>query len=247
MEEDLIHRAQILIEALPFIRRFRGKTVVIKYGGHAMLTDELRESFAQDVVLLDLVGINPIIVHGGGPQITELIEKLGLKSRFVRGMRVTDSATMEAAEMVLQRHQQGDRRADLAPGRPRGRTVGQRRRPDRVAQDADGGQGRQRAALARRYRPGRRSGADQSGSAAHAGGRQLHPGDRADRIRPRRPYLQHQRRRRRGRNRRRAQGGKADPADRRRRREGPRGQAAVHARRRRSQAPDRARRHITRA
>ncbi len=103
MEEDLIHRAQILIEALPFIRRFRGTTVVIKYGGHAMLTDELRESFAQDVVLLDLVGINPIIVHGGGPQITELIEKLGLKSRFVRGMRVTDSATMEAAEMVLAR------------------------------------------------------------------------------------------------------------------------------------------------
>jgi acetylglutamate kinase len=98
---DLIERAEILIEALPFIRRFQGKTFVIKYGGHAMQSEELRSSFAQDVVLLDLVGINPIIVHGGGPQITELIGKLGLKSRFVRGMRVTDPETMEAAEMVL--------------------------------------------------------------------------------------------------------------------------------------------------
>lgn len=98
---DLIERAEILIEALPFIRRFQGKTFVIKYGGHAMQSEELRSSFAQDVVLLDLVGINPVIVHGGGPQITELIGKLGLKSRFVRGMRVTDPETMEAAEMVL--------------------------------------------------------------------------------------------------------------------------------------------------
>jgi acetylglutamate kinase len=99
--QDIFQRAEVLIEALPFIRRFRGKTVVIKYGGHAMQTDELRQGFAQDVVLLDLVGINPVVVHGGGPQITELIGKLGLKSRFVRGMRVTDSATMDAAEMVL--------------------------------------------------------------------------------------------------------------------------------------------------
>ncbi|MGH7865608.1 MAG: acetylglutamate kinase [Candidatus Binataceae bacterium] len=98
---DLVERAEVLIEALPFIRRFQGKTFVIKYGGHAMQSEELRSSFAQDIVLLDLVGINPIIVHGGGPQITELIGKLGLKSRFVRGMRVTDPETMEAAEMVL--------------------------------------------------------------------------------------------------------------------------------------------------
>ena len=103
MKETVHNRAAVLIEALPYIRRFRGKTFVIKCGGHAMQTEELRESFAQEVVLLDLVGINPIIVHGGGPQITELIGKLGLKSRFVRGMRVTDPATMEAAEMVLQR------------------------------------------------------------------------------------------------------------------------------------------------
>jgi acetylglutamate kinase len=100
---ELIERAEVLIEALPFIRRFQGKTFVIKYGGHAMQSEELRASFAQDVVLLDLVGINPIIVHGGGPQITELIGKLGLKSRFVRGMRVTDPETMQAAEMVLKR------------------------------------------------------------------------------------------------------------------------------------------------
>ncbi len=101
--KDLIQRAEVLIEALPYIRRFRGKTFVIKYGGHAMQSEELRASFAEDVVLLDLVGINPVIVHGGGPQISELIDQLGLKSRFVRGMRVTDEATMEAAEMVLQR------------------------------------------------------------------------------------------------------------------------------------------------
>ena len=101
--KDLLARAQILAEALPYIQRFRGKTFVIKYGGHAMLTPELRASFAQDIVLLESVGIKAVVVHGGGPQITELIEKLGLKSSFVRGMRVTDEATMDAAEMVLQK------------------------------------------------------------------------------------------------------------------------------------------------
>ena len=99
----MIARTQVLIEALPYIKRFRGKTFVVKYGGHAMLTPELRSAFCHDIVLLDSVGIKPVVVHGGGPQITELIAKLGLKSRFVRGMRVTDEATMEAAEMVLQR------------------------------------------------------------------------------------------------------------------------------------------------
>ena len=99
----MIARTLVLVEALPYIKRFRGKTFVVKYGGHAMLTPELRSAFCQDIVLLDSVGINPVVVHGGGPQITELITKLGLKSSFVRGMRVTDEATMEAAEMVLQR------------------------------------------------------------------------------------------------------------------------------------------------
>jgi acetylglutamate kinase len=101
--DDLIERTQVLVEALPYIKRFHGKTFVVKYGGHAMLTPDLRRAFCQDIVLLDSVGIKPVVVHGGGPQITELITKLGLESRFVRGMRVTDAATMEAAEMVLQR------------------------------------------------------------------------------------------------------------------------------------------------
>lgn len=99
----MIARTQVLVEALPYIKRFHGKTFVVKYGGHAMLTPEFRSAFCQDIVLLDSVGIKPVVVHGGGPQITELISKLGLKARFVRGMRVTDEATMEAAEMVLQR------------------------------------------------------------------------------------------------------------------------------------------------
>lgn len=101
--QDLIDKAHVLIEALPYIQRFRGKTFVIKYGGHAMLTPELRAGFAEDVILLQAVGVNVVVAHGGGPQITELIGKLGLKSNFVRGMRVTDAATMDAAEMVLQK------------------------------------------------------------------------------------------------------------------------------------------------
>jgi acetylglutamate kinase len=101
--DDLIARTQVLVEALPYIKRFHGKTFVVKYGGHAMLTPELRSAFCQDIVLLDSVGMKPVVLHGGGPQITELINKLGLESRFVRGLRVTDEATMEAAEMVLQR------------------------------------------------------------------------------------------------------------------------------------------------
>lgn len=101
--QDQFERAQVLAEALPYIQRFRGATFVIKYGGHAMLDAQLRESFAQDVVLLNAVGIKPIVVHGGGPQINQLIERLGLKSSFVRGMRVTDEPTMEAVEMVLQK------------------------------------------------------------------------------------------------------------------------------------------------
>ena len=101
--QDPITSASVLVEALPYIQRFRGKTFVIKYGGHAMEASDLRESFAQDIVLLQAVGIHPIVVHGGGPQINNLINRLGLKSSFVRGMRVTDASTMEAVEMVLQR------------------------------------------------------------------------------------------------------------------------------------------------
>jgi len=93
--------AHVLTEALPYIRRFQGKTVVIKYGGNAMVDEELKSGFARDVVLMKLVGINPVIVHGGGPQIGKLLAKLGKESRFIDGMRVTDSETMDVVEMVL--------------------------------------------------------------------------------------------------------------------------------------------------
>jgi acetylglutamate kinase len=96
-----IAKAQVLLDALPYIRRFAGTTMVIKYGGHAMIDDELKESFAQDIVLLKFVGINPVIVHGGGPQIGQLLRQLGIESQFVRGMRVTDQQTMDVVEMVL--------------------------------------------------------------------------------------------------------------------------------------------------
>ncbi len=94
-------RARILTEALPYIQRFRGKTVVIKYGGNAMVAEDLKQSFARDVVLMKLVGINPVVVHGGGPQIGQLLERIGKKSEFVQGMRVTDRETMDVVEMVL--------------------------------------------------------------------------------------------------------------------------------------------------
>ncbi|MHB1098758.1 MAG: acetylglutamate kinase [Burkholderiales bacterium] len=94
-------KAQILSEALPYIRRFHGKTVVIKYGGNAMTEEALKEGFARDVVLLKLVGINPVVVHGGGPHINALLAKVGKQSEFIQGMRVTDQETMDVVEMVL--------------------------------------------------------------------------------------------------------------------------------------------------
>ena len=94
-------KAKILAEALPYIQRFHGKTVVVKYGGNAMTDETLRQSFARDVVLLKLVGINPVIVHGGGPQIDDQLRKVGKKGEFVQGMRVTDAETMDVVEMVL--------------------------------------------------------------------------------------------------------------------------------------------------
>lgn len=97
-------KASILAEALPYIRRFAGCTLVIKYGGNAMIEDALKESFAKDIVLLKLVGINPVIVHGGGPQINEMLEKVGKKGEFIQGMRVTDHETMDVVEMVLGGH-----------------------------------------------------------------------------------------------------------------------------------------------
>ena len=95
------HVAHVLTEALPYIRRFRGATVVIKYGGNAMTDAALKSGFARDIALMKLVGFNPVVVHGGGPQIGELLTRLGKKTRFVRGMRVTDNETMDVVEMVL--------------------------------------------------------------------------------------------------------------------------------------------------
>ncbi len=93
--------AHVLTESLPYIRRFAGKTFVIKYGGHAMENEHLKNSFARDIVLMKRVGFNPVVVHGGGPQISELLKRIGKESRFVDGMRVTDSETMDVVEMVL--------------------------------------------------------------------------------------------------------------------------------------------------
>lgn len=94
-------KAEILAEALPYIRSYHGKTIVIKYGGNAMVEERLKESFARDVILLKLVGMNPVVVHGGGPQIDEALKKIGKTGTFIQGMRVTDEETMEVVEWVL--------------------------------------------------------------------------------------------------------------------------------------------------
>jgi acetylglutamate kinase len=99
--ENFIGKAEVLMEALPYIRRFYGKTFVVKYGGNTMIDEDLKASFAQDVVLLKYVGINPVVVHGGGPQINEMLKRMGTPTQFVRGMRVTDQETMDIVEMVL--------------------------------------------------------------------------------------------------------------------------------------------------
>jgi acetylglutamate kinase len=93
--------ADILIEALPYIRRFYGETIVIKYGGHAMVDDSLKEDFARDITLLKFIGLHPVVVHGGGPQVGSVLDKMGITSHFVDGMRVTDEPTMDVVEMVL--------------------------------------------------------------------------------------------------------------------------------------------------
>jgi len=99
--EDIIAKAKTLIEALPYIKSFYGKTFVIKYGGSAMVDEALKESFALDVILMNYIGINPVIVHGGGPQIGSIMERMGKKPEFVQGQRVTDEETMDIVEMVL--------------------------------------------------------------------------------------------------------------------------------------------------
>ncbi|MCG8532710.1 MAG: acetylglutamate kinase, partial [Desulfovibrionales bacterium] len=93
--------ADILIEALPYIRKFSTKTVVVKYGGHAMVDEKLKKDFANDITLLKYIGLNPVVVHGGGPQINQVLSAMGITSTFIRGMRYTDDATMDVVEMVL--------------------------------------------------------------------------------------------------------------------------------------------------
>src|SRR3546814_11688323 len=109
-------KADVLSEALPYIRRFHGKTVVIKYGGNAMTEEELQRSFAHDVVLLKLVGLNPIVVHGGGPQINAALKRIGKEGAFVQGMRVTDAETREVVERSEER---GVGKACVSTGRSR--------------------------------------------------------------------------------------------------------------------------------
>lgn len=99
--EKAHEKASILIESLPYIKKFYNKTVVIKYGGHAMVDEELKSSFALDIILMKYIGINPVIVHGGGPQINKFLEKMNIKSNYIQGMRVTDGDTMDVVEMVL--------------------------------------------------------------------------------------------------------------------------------------------------
>lgn len=99
--EESIEKANVLLEALPYMQEFRHKTIVIKYGGHAMVDEHLKKQFALNVILLKQIGINPVIVHGGGPQINSLLERLGIKPSYVQGMRVTDGETMDVVEMVL--------------------------------------------------------------------------------------------------------------------------------------------------
>jgi len=99
--QKLIEKANVLTEALPWIRRFYGKTIVIKYGGNAMVEERLKEGFARDIILMKYIGLNPVVVHGGGPQIGQVLDAMGIETRFEQGMRVTDAATMGVVEMVL--------------------------------------------------------------------------------------------------------------------------------------------------
>ena len=99
--DNIALEAKVLAEALPFLKRFHGKTIVVKYGGNAMTEESLKQSFANDVVLLKLVGLNPVVVHGGGPQIEQMLTQVGKKGEFIQGMRVTDAETMSVVEMVL--------------------------------------------------------------------------------------------------------------------------------------------------
>ena len=211
--EKLIEKAGTLMDALPYIRAFWGKTFVIKYGGHAMESPQLAEGFARDVILLKYVGMNPVIVHGGGPQIGAMMKRLGKEPQFVGGMRVTDEETMEIVEMVLVGrinkeivgliNHQGGKAVGLS-GKD-GTLIRARRRSHRTA--GRGGP---------RHRAGRRRDARQPGADPPPRRARVHPGDRPRRRRRGRRELQHQRRPRRRGGGRRPPGREAHPPDRRR-------------------------------
>ena len=101
MPNDGIAKAKVLVESLPYLREFSGKTLVIKYGGHAMVDEELKRNFALDVILMQYIGIRPVVVHGGGPQINRFLGKMQIEPNYIQGMRVTDGETMDVVEMVL--------------------------------------------------------------------------------------------------------------------------------------------------
>ena len=187
-------KAEILAQALPYIRKFHGKTMVIKYGGNAMTDPALQADFAEDVVLLKLVGMNPVVVHGGGPQIEAALNRLGKKGEFIQGMRVTDAETMEVVEWVLAGEVQQDivGLINQAGGKAVGLT-GPRRRPDPRAKAQDAGQ--RRPEQGARRRPGRRHRQHRPQRGQGAAGRRVHPGDQPDRFWRAQRELQHQCRR----------------------------------------------------
>jgi acetylglutamate kinase len=178
-DHDLRHvaprdKAEILAQALPYIRRFHGKTIVIKYGGNAMTDPALQQDFAEDVVLLKLVGLNPVVVHGGGPQIEEALAKIGKKGQFIQGMRVTDEETMEVVEWVLAGQVQQDivGLINVAGGK----AVGLTGRDGGLIRAKEAAHGRpQRSEQGARRRPGRRDRVDRPGRRPRAAGGPVHP------------------------------------------------------------------------
>ena len=215
----LLAKAETLVEALPYLQRYAGRTFVVKYGGHAMGDPEAQRDFAEDVVLLKAVGINPVVVHGGGPQIGAMLKRLGVESQFVGGLaRHRRRHRRGRRNGAGGQDQQGNRRLDRRARRPRGRHFGQGRQsgagrkgqPHR-ARPQFGDRAPCRSGLRRRAGEGR------PGDPPEPGARRLHPGGRAGRAGRRRRDLQHQRRHDGGRDRRRAGRDALLPADRRRR------------------------------
>ena len=216
-DPDLSHigprdKAEILAQALPYIRKFHGKTLVIKYGGNAMTDPALQADFAEDVVLLKLVGMNPVVVHGGGPQIETALNRLGKKGQFIQGMRVTDAETMEVVEWVLAGQVQQDIVGLI--NQAGGKAVGLTGR--------DGGMIRaqklkmldkRRCQQGARHRPGRRHRQHRPQRGQGAAGRRLHSGHQPDRLWRKQRKLQHQCRRGGRQAGHRAEGGKAGAAD----------------------------------